>query len=70
MSLESSQGALGTAYAEFCSKWEGSTAYWRDAKRQEFETQYMADLDGRVRAATAAMTDLAQLVRQIRRDCE
>ena len=70
MSIEGSQGALAVAYSEFSVKWEGSAAYWQDAKREEFDSLYVANLDGRVRAATAAMTDLATLVRQIRRECE
>ena len=69
MSIEGSQGALTTAYAEFCVKWEESGAYWQDAKRHEFDATYIANLDGRVRAASAAMADLAVLVRQIRREC-
>ena len=70
MSIEASQGALATAYSEFRVKWEESESYWQDAKRQEFESDHMADLDGRVRSATAAMADLAVLVRRIRRECE
>lgn len=70
MSLESGQSALTVAYAEFRRRWEAGGEHWRDSKREDFEAAYLSNLDGRVRAATVAMTDLAQLVRHIRRDCE
>ena len=70
MSLEGSEGALSTVYAEFMSSWEASAAYWQDAKRVEFEAEYVDELDALVRTGSSAMTELAALVRQVRRDCE
>ena len=70
MSIEGSEGTLATVFAEFMASWEASAAYWQDGKRQEFEATYVTEIEARVRAGSTAMTELAKLVRQVRRECE
>ena len=55
---------------ELSVQWEQTKEYWRDAKSQEFERQYMDELMVSVDRAATVMEQLDQLLAKIRRDCE
>ena len=51
-------------------EWEKVKTYWRDARAQEFERQYITDLPAQLSSATSAMEELETLIKRIRSDCE
>jgi len=55
---------------ELSAQWQQTKEYWRDAKAQEFERQYVQELLAGVDRAVTVMEQLDQLVAKIRHDCE
>ncbi len=55
---------------ELAIQWQQTKEYWRDAKAQEFDRQYMQELLAGVDRAVTVMEQLDQLVAKIRHDCE
>ena len=55
---------------ELWAQWQRTKNEWRDAKSQEFEKKYMAELRASVDQAVAIIEQLDKLVTKIRKDCE
>ncbi|MDB6030657.1 MAG: hypothetical protein JWM16_995 [Verrucomicrobiales bacterium] len=55
---------------DLSNKWENTKNYWRDAKAQEFERQYIEELLNSVDKAATVMEQLDKLIGKIRHDCE
>ena len=55
---------------ELSTRWQQTKEYWRDAKSQEFERQYMDELMAGVDRAVTVMEQLDQLISKVRHDCE
>jgi hypothetical protein len=58
------------ATRELARKWEQTKQSWRDAKAEEFERQYLADLISEVERAVPIMEELDRLISAVRRECE
>jgi hypothetical protein len=55
---------------DLSNKWQNTKNYWRDAKAQEFERQYIEELLNSVDKAATVMEQLDKLIAKIRHDCE
>jgi thymidylate synthase len=55
---------------ELWNEWQQARNCWRDAKSQEFEEKYLAELMSSVDKTVAVIDQLDKLLIKIRRDCE
>lgn len=70
MSLSGSKGLLTLATRQLQARW-GETRYsWRDAKAQEFDELYLAELMTSVNSAFRVIDELDQLLEKIHADCD
>lgn len=51
-------------------RWQQTKAYWRDAKAQEFENKYLAELLSSVDKTVGFIEQLDKLLQKIKKDCE
>ena len=70
MSLSGSKNRLVAITKELSNRWEETKNYWRDAKSQEFEQRYMAELFANVDKTITVMEKLNELLTKVRNDCE
>jgi hypothetical protein len=70
MSISSNGTRLGTVSKEFSLQWQQTREYWKDAKGDEFERKYIAELLESVDRAVAVIEQLDKLIIKIRKDCE
>jgi hypothetical protein len=70
MSLQPSRERLMTDTKELSIAWGQTQSCWRDAKRDEFERLYIAELVSAVDDAIRAITEIDELLTKIRHDCE
>ena len=70
MSMNATKMRLAALTKDLWGKWEQTREYWQDAKSQEFEQHYLADLVASVDKAVAVIEQLDKLVTKARRDCE
>jgi hypothetical protein len=61
---------LAAITRELSNQWQQTKEYWRDAKSQEFERQYIQELFAGVDKAVAVIEELDKLATKIRNDCE
>jgi hypothetical protein len=69
-SIQGSSSNLAQAARTLAIEWENTKAYWRDAKSEEFERQYLTELPGHVASAVAAIEEIDTLLKRVRSDCE
>jgi hypothetical protein len=50
-------------------KWDETEAHWRDQVRVEFEEHHLEPLESQVEGTLRAMSRLADVLAQVRRDC-
>jgi hypothetical protein len=62
-------GQLGKAAKLLWMRWEETKSTWDDPMAHRFEAKHLQPLEGEVRAAVAAMGQMARLLEQIRREC-
>jgi len=55
---------------ELWGQWQQTKASWRDAKCQEFEERYLAELITSVDKTVAVIEQLDKLMTKIKKDCE
>jgi hypothetical protein len=55
---------------ELWGHWQETKAFWRDAKSQEFEEKYLAELISSVDKTVTVIEQLDKLTAKIRKDCE
>ncbi len=70
MSLGASRSRLLALTRELAAQWQATRESWTDAKRDEFERTYLANLFAAVDRAGGALEELDECVTRIRRDCE
>lgn len=69
MSLDAGSHQLSNGFKTLQVQWDQSRLYWRDAVRDDFERHYWNVLAARVPAALDGMSQLDQILSQIRREC-
>ncbi|PYJ03090.1 MAG: hypothetical protein DME25_13490 [Verrucomicrobia bacterium] len=70
MSLSASRSRLAATAKELSLHWHETKNYWRDAKAQEFQHQYIDELLARVDKTVTVIEKLDELLTKVRRDCE
>ena len=50
-------------------QWQQTRYHWRDAKSEEFEDKYLAELVGSVDKTVGVIEELDKLITKIRGDC-
>ena len=70
MSLRTNGARLGAVTKELIVKWRETREFWQDAKAEEFERKYIAELQSGVDTAVAVIEQLDKLITKIRNDCE
>ena len=70
MSLSGSKNRLVAVTKELSNRWDETKNYWRDAKSQEFEQRYLAELFANVDKTVMVMEKLDELLTKVRKDCE
>ena len=70
MNVAASAATLMQSLKELKLEWERTSNYWRDAKRIEFERKYIEHLPHDVARATVVIKEIADLLKEIRNDCE
>lgn len=51
-------------------EWEHTSAYWRDAKHDEFDRKYLENLPHDVSRSAIVIKEIAALLDKVRKDCE
>ncbi|MDB6022630.1 MAG: hypothetical protein JWQ04_2487 [Pedosphaera sp.] len=70
MSLRANATQLSTLTKELQLKWHDTREYWKDAKSEEFQRQYLDELQANVDTAVTVIEQLDKLISKIRSDCE
>lgn len=55
---------------QLSNQWQRTREQWKDAKCEEFDRQYIQELQASVDKAVTVMDQLDKLVNKIRSDCE
>lgn len=70
MGVYEARGQLAKSIKDLEARWADTKMDWDDVVSQRFEERFLAPLDVDLRNATAAMDHVAQLLAQVRRDCQ
>lgn len=70
MNLTGNKGRLAGLTREITLRWEDTKHHWRDAKSEEFERQYMIELNAHVNRTLLIVEKLDELLKKVRTDCE
>ena len=70
MGVHESRGNLAKAMKDLMLRWAETRQGWDDARSEEFEKQYLFELESTLRTAGSAMDQMGILINQARRDCE
>lgn len=70
MSVGASRSRLVALTRELATQWQATRDSWTDAKRDEFERTYLAELFAAVDRAGSALEQLDEVVTHVRKACE
>ena len=70
MGVYESRGQLAKSMKDLTDRWSDTKMDWDDVVSENFEKRFLAPLEADLRNATGAMDHMAQLLTQIRRDCQ
>ena len=70
MSMSTSRTRVVASLKELHARWSDIRTCWRDTVAQDFEKEFIAPLEGRVRASASAMEQMNELLVRARRDCQ
>ena len=70
MNLSGNKSRLAATTKELMLRWDETRNYWRDAKSQEFEHQYLLELRIQVDKAVTVIEKLDELLKKVRSECE
>jgi hypothetical protein len=70
MSLSGSKSRLVAITNELSVLWKETANYWRDAKSQEFEREFLQELFSGVDRSVTVIEKLDALLKKVRDDCE
>ena len=55
---------------EISLQWAETKNYWRDAKSAEFDGRFMTELSAHVNRTVVVLSQLEELLKKVRSDCE
>jgi hypothetical protein len=70
MGMHEGRARLGKSVRELLGRWAQTRTHWNDAQAKAFETRNLVPLEMDLRQAVGAMDQMAQVLQQIRRDCQ
>jgi hypothetical protein len=70
MNLSGNKGRLVGLTREITLRWSETKNHWRDAKSEEFERRFMAELAASVNRSVLIVEKLDELLKKVRSDCE
>ena len=70
MSLSGNKGRLTGLTRDLLIQWAETKNHWRDAKSEEFEQRFMAELSAHVNRTVMVLEQLEELLKKVRSDCE
>ncbi len=70
MSLSGPKSRMAGLTREIAVQWEETRNHWRDAKSEEFDRRFMAELSYHVNRAIVVVDQLDELLKKVRKDCE
>jgi len=70
MGVHESRGNLAKAIKELMLRWSETRTVWDDARAEQFEQQYLRQLEADLRVAGSPMDQMSVMLHQARRDCE
>ncbi len=70
MSLSATRSRLLALSRDLATHWQATRESWTDAKRDEFERTFLANLSAAIDRADAALEQLDTVITQIRKECE
>ncbi len=68
--LNSSAGRLRGARKDLAQYWSMTKMHWRDQAAKKFEEQHLEPLVPRLSMAVNAVSNMAELLERMQRDCE
>jgi len=68
--MSGNQNRLVGLTQEISLQWAETKVHWRDAKSEEFERLFMAELSAQVNRTVMAAAQLEELFKKVRSDCE
>jgi len=70
MNLSGNKSRLVGLTRDIALRWSETKNFWHDAKSEEFERRFMAELDASVNRAVLIVDKLDELLKKVRSDCE
>jgi len=70
MTLGGTKSRLVAITKELATRWDETKNYWKDAKSQELEGRFLAELFASVDKSVGALERLDELLAKVRKDCE
>lgn len=70
MGVYEGRGQLSKALKLLLTRWAEANMSWHDAASINFEKKYLDPLESDLRNAVSSMDHMAQVLAQVRRDCE
>ena len=70
MNLSGNKGRLVGLTRDLTNRWSETKNHWRDAKSEEFERRYLAELSASVGRTVLIVEKLDELLKKVRSECE
>ncbi len=70
MNLSGNKARLTGLTREISLRWEEAKAHWRDARSEEFDRRFMAELSASVNRTMLIVEKLDEVLKKVRSDCE
>jgi hypothetical protein len=70
MNLSGNKGRLTGLTREITLRWTETKAHWHDARSEEFERRFMAELSASVNRTVLIVEKLDEILKKMRTDCE
>ena len=70
MGVYEGRGNLSKAVSELIKKWLDTKVDWDDPVSEEFEKKFLEELEHDVKHTVGALDVMANVMNQIKRDCE
>lgn len=70
MNLSGNKSRLVGLTREMMLRWNETKVSWRDARAEEFEHRFMAELDAQVNRTVQIVDKLDELLKKVRSECE
>jgi hypothetical protein len=70
MGVYEGRGQLHKALKELMLRWHETKLSWTDVMAEQFEKEQVLPLESDMKTAVSAMDHMANVLHQVRRDCE